>query len=182
MEFVVMRNLILMFVAALTGLTLSLPADAAIATTASESRRAAAPTEAELLLAEADFALQMARDGQYGRLSSADMASLREAHARVNAALEGAASLNELSPERRAEVERAREQMAVLLRSDDKDRKICKRVELTGSRVMGMECLTVAQREARARAARSMAGDALRGFCVPDTYNKPGERVSPCVR
>ncbi len=177
-----MRTLLLLSFAALMGLVTSLPLSAAIATTASESRRPPAPTEAELLVAEADFALQMARDGQYGRLSSADMAMLREAHARVSSSLEGAASLNELSPEQRAVVEAAREQMAALLRSDDKDRKICKRIELTGSRVMGMECLTVAQREARARAARAMAGDSLRGFCVPDSYNREGERVSPCVR
>lgn len=177
-----MRSLMLISSVLLAGLLSALPAYAVISTTATEARAIQAPTEAELLLAEADFALQMARDGQYGRLSSADMAALRQAHAQINAALEGVASLAELDAGQRSRVQAARAEIGALLRSDDKDRKICKRIELTGSRVTGMECLTVAEREARARAARAMAGDAQRGFCMPGADGPAGEQVSRCVR
>jgi hypothetical protein len=33
--------------------------------------------------------------------------------------------------------------------------------------VAAVECLTVAERESRARAASRMAGEAQRGFCIP---------------
>lgn len=157
-------------------------AHAAVSTTASDSRATQSPSEAELILAEADFALQMARDGQYGRIASTDMAALRQAHAQIRDALQGVATLAELDAPQRSRVEAAREQIGGLLRSDEKDRKICKRVERTGSRVTGMECLTVAERESRARASQAMAADAQRGFCVPGTDNPSGEQVSRCVR
>jgi hypothetical protein len=133
-----------------------------------------------VILEEADIALDLAQEGQYGRISRRDMLELNEAHAAVHRLLEGHEAPEELDSDDRIALFNAQQKITAIVGNDDKNRKICKRVAVTGSRVAAVECMTVAQREARARASRSMAGEALRGFCIPG-QGASGETVSACT-
>lgn len=134
----------------------------------------AAPTRAEAILEEADIAVELAREGQYGRINRRDMQALEDAHATMKQLLEGHDAPEALENEDRVALFNAQHTITAIVGNDDKNRKICKRVAVTGSRVAATECLTVAEREARARASRSMAGDALRGYCIPGEASRCG--------
>jgi hypothetical protein len=138
-------------------------------------------SRSEVVLEEADIALELAREGQYGRISRKDMVELNEAHAALHRLLDGHDAPEELDNEDRIALFNAQQKITAIAGNDDKNRKICKRVAVTGSRVAAVECMTVAEREARARASRSMANDALRGFCIPG-QGAAGETVSACAR
>jgi hypothetical protein len=137
-------------------------------------------SRADIVRDEADIAMDLAREGQYGRISRRDMVELNEAHAALHRLLEGHDDPEELDNEDRIALFNAQQKITAIVGNDDKNRKICKRVSVTGSRVAAVECMTVAQREARARASRSAAGEALRSFCVPGQRSGPGEQVSAC--
>lgn len=136
---------------------------------------ATALSEAETVVAEVELAVQMAQDGQYGRIKPRDMATLERAQDQVIELLSQVDTLAELGPEQRSLVADARTQIGSILNVEDKDRRVCKRVSATGTRLGAMECLTVAERELRARASREMAGSLQRGFCIPGQ-----EGVSAC--
>jgi hypothetical protein len=53
------------------------------------------------------------------------------------------------------------------LNNEDKDRMVCTRLEKTGSRLPKTECLSVAERESRARANENNVQNAQRQLCVP---------------
>jgi len=132
------------------------------------------PSSTEAILEEADLSLDMARDGQYGRINRRNMAELEEAHAVLHRLLAGHDNPEELGSEDRIALFNAQQAITALVGNDDKNRKICKRASVTGSRVGAVECMTVAEREARARASRSMVDDAQRGFCVPGETSRCG--------
>lgn len=136
-------------------------------------------SRSEVVIEEADLTLEMAREGQYGRISRKDMAELAEAHGAVKQLLDGHDAPADLDNDDRIALFNAQQKITAIVGNDDKNRKICKRVVVTGSRVAAVECMTVAQREARARASRSMTDDALRGFCIPGS-GSAGETVSAC--
>lgn len=133
-----------------------------------------APTRSEAILEQADIAIELAREGQYGRINRRDMQALEEAHATVKRLLDGRDAPEELANEDRVALFNAQHTITSIVGNDDKNRKICKRVAVTGSRVAATECLTVAEREARARASRNMAGEALRGYCMPGEASRCG--------
>jgi hypothetical protein len=136
---------------------------------------AAAGTRSAEILEEADVSLELARRGEYGPIKRRDLRDLEAAHATMHRLLEGHDAPEDLENEDRIALFNAQHKITAIVGSDDKNRKICKRVAVTGSRVAAVECLTVAERESRARASRTMVGDAQRGFC------NPGE-ASRCAR
>ena len=136
---------------------------------------AAAGTRSAEILGEADLSLELARRGEYGPIKRRDLRDLEAAHATMHRLLEGHDAPEDLENEDRIALFNAQHKITAIVGSDDKNRKICKRVAVTGSRVAAVECLTVAERESRARASRTMVGDAQRGFC------NPGE-ASRCAR
>lgn len=144
-------------------MTLSMPI--AAATEDADSSRADAIVE------EAELTMEMARDGQYGRIKPKDMERLESAHARIVELLEPVDSPDELQPEQRQSLEQAQSIASDILKAGDPNRRICKRVAATGTRLGAMECLTLAQRRDRARSSRYMVEDAQRGFCISGEGN-----------
>ena len=140
------------------------------------SKKEAPATLAAELIDEAELSMEMARDGQYGRIKARDMETLESAYSRMITLLENVDSPSALPATQQQTLALAQSQMAAILRPDDPDRKICKRIAATGTRLGAMECLSLDQRRQRARASRSMVNDAQRGMC------NPGEEVSRCSR
>lgn len=150
------------------------PVAPAAAPSSEASTPAAAPTEAQAIIEETELSMAMARDGQFGRIRGREMKRLESAYSHIVETLGGVDTLAQLNPQQAQSLELARSQFDEILKPEDENRKICKRVANTGTRLGALECLTLAERRARARASRSMVNDAQRGFCVP------GEGT-PCV-
>lgn len=125
-------------------------------------------TDVGKVLAETDSSLEMARGGGYGRLKPGDLERLENAHENIKTLLDGHTSTSELSPQDRVALSNAQTLIASILRKDDKNRMICRPVAQTGSRLRtASECLTVGQREERAKGAREGIDKAQNTFCVP---------------
>lgn len=137
-------------------------------------------TDTSALLTEIDEALEMARAGQYGNLKKPELVRLERARATIGNVLRGHSSGSELDADSRVALFNAQEEIRGILRSDEKNRKVCRRVSEIGSRVSTVECLTVAEREARTRAARDSARRVQRNVCTIGVANRPGEEVSRC--
>lgn len=136
---------------------------------------AASVTDAAAFLAEVDGNLQLARDGQYGRLKRGDMRRLESARDRIHALLAGHGSALELAPADRIALYNAQESIRSVLRSDDKNRTVCLREATTGSRIPTTECMTVAEREERARVARQSINRMVRDICFISSSANPAE-------
>jgi hypothetical protein len=141
------------------------------------STSAPAATEAEARVAEADLQLSLAKTGQYGRLKRGDMDKIEASHQTMVGLLANVGEVADLTEQQQDQLEAAQSSISTLLRANDPNREVCKRAGKTGSRIGVMECLTIAQREARARASRNMIGELQRGFCVPGA-----DEVSRCGR
>lgn len=124
-------------------------------------------SDASEFISEIERAVLMARRGDYGSLKRGDMDKIIAAKKELETLLEGHKSAQELNEEERVRFLNAHELIVATLRSDDKRRKICKREAGTGSRLAKVECLTVAQREARARQAQREAKEFQRANCRP---------------
>lgn len=120
-------------------------------------------SESQQIIAETELSLSMARDGQYGRISKRDLQRLEAAQARVVALLAGVASPTQLVASDKQALERAQVEINSILRHDDDNRRVCKRVAATGTRLGAMECMTVAERRQRARSNRDAVQDMQRG-------------------
>lgn len=128
---------------------------------------AEALTPAETVLARTDESLGLARDGVYGPIKRGGMERLEAAQDTIHALLDDHDSLQELSPQDRLALHQAQETIRTTLRMDDRSRIICERSVQTGSRLGSTECLTVAQREERAAAAREGVDKVQRNICYP---------------
>jgi hypothetical protein len=126
------------------------------------------------LLQEIDQTLTLARDGDYGRINSDDMRRLEELRLIVAGLLTDQPNPRALKAEDRLLIFNAQEEMSSIVRNDDKGRKVCKRVTGTGSRLAKAECLTVAQREARAKSVRESAWHQQQ-FREPPCERRPGD-------
>lgn len=124
-------------------------------------------TDAEAFLEEIDESLALAREGTYGRVKPGSMSKAEDARDKIVALLEGHENAMELQPEERIELYNAQELITAMIRNDDKGRMVCKKEQRLGSRFPTTECLTVAQREEKARAGRAGANDTMRNVCVP---------------
>jgi hypothetical protein len=123
---------------------------------------------AETLQSDADKATQaveLARRGEYGRLSDVQINMITEARNRIARLAEENASVEDFDSSERRIYDHARERINRLTRSTDKQRLVCKRVVKTGTRLIEAECLTVAQREARARGSRERSEQIQRAGC-----------------
>lgn len=169
------RSLCLVFLSAVsTFVHASEPSAPAVAPSAEASATAAAPTEAKAIIEETELSMAMARDGQFGRIKGREMKRLESAFSHIMETLGQVDTLAELNTQQAQSLALARSQFSEILKPEDENRKICKRVASTGTRLGALECLTLAERRARARASRNLVSDAQRGFCVP------GEGT-PCV-
>jgi hypothetical protein len=122
-------------------------------------------SDADEFVSEVERAVLMARRGDYGPLKRGALDKVIEAKNELKDLLEGHDSAQELDESERVRFLNAHELITATLRSDQKSRKICKRQAGTGSRLAKVECLTVAQREARAKQAQRNMQEIQRMNC-----------------
>jgi hypothetical protein len=139
-----------------TSVALAIPAPDAVKTESADDYLRSFSTS-EKLLQEIDQILTLARDGDYGRIKAGDMGRLDELRAMVAGLLADQPNPRALKADDRLAIFNAQEEITAIVRNDDKNRKVCKRVTGTGSRLAKAECLTVAEREARAKGVRESA-------------------------
>jgi hypothetical protein len=147
-------------------------ADAALAERA--EAHALRITDADAFVAEVEDAVRMAQDGVYGRLKRGSMPRLERARDLIVELLDGRASAMELTPDDRVALYNAQEEITATLNRNDKGRKVCKREPTIGSRLAKTECLTIAEREARARNARENTDELFRSVCHEGPGNACG--------
>jgi hypothetical protein len=109
--------------------------------------------------------MDLARSGQYGRVNGRNMYKLEGARETMGRLLAGHTSASELKPAERIELYNAQQEFSSILRNDDKNRVVCQRVAALGTRVAKAECMTIAEREARAKAARDSVDRVQRNVC-----------------
>jgi hypothetical protein len=136
-----------------------------------------AMTKSEVIIDQADLTLEMARDGEFGRIRDNELRELQDARDTIVGLLAEVSDPNDLDPDQRVDLFNAQTRITAIVKNDDKDRKVCRRVVVTGSRVAATECLTVAQREQRRRAAREQTGNLQRGYCLAGA-----DGVSRCAK
>jgi hypothetical protein len=112
-------------------------------------------------------AVELAKAGEYGKIKRRDLERLEESASQINTLLHGQQSALDLPLDERIELYNAQEAITSILRNDQKNRMVCRRVANTGTRIPTTECLTVAQREARAKGARASADKLPRPTCIP---------------
>ena len=122
--------------------------------------------DAGAFLDEIDDAVDAARAGDYGRLKKGTIVRIEMARDRIGELLEGHASALELEPEERIELYNAQEMITAAIRADDKNREVCKREMVTGSRLPKTECMTVAEREARRKLAQQQTEKFIHNLCI----------------
>lgn len=115
--------------------------------------------DAKEYLARINNTLEMASKGEYGQLRRGSDARLRAARDRIAEVLEGHATTAELEGDERVALINAEETIKSVIRNDDKDRIVCAYISSTGSRLAKKECMSVAQREARAKEASRVASE-----------------------
>jgi hypothetical protein len=101
----------------------------------------------------------LATKGEYGPLRRGAGARLRYSRDRIMELLEGHATTTELDGKERVALVNAEEAIKSVIRNDNRDRMVCVLAPGTGSRIATRECMTVGQREDRAKAARRVTAD-----------------------
>lgn len=137
-----------------------------------------APTHGEndtqAYLAKVDRLLAMAANGTYGDLRRGASRDLQNARDTMTRVLANRATLDNLPHEDLLALQNAEDTIGAILRHNEKDRMVCKRVTKTGTRFATSECMTVAQREARSLSAAEATGSVQRENCIPTAENPCG--------
>lgn len=160
-----MRTLIFAFV--FTSCLTFIQFASAATNSATASNSVPATTDAKAFVAEIDNSIRLARSGEYGRMTPGRLARMTVARNKIAALLKDHATATELKDEDRVEVYNQQEIILSAMRSADKDRIVCKRVAAIGTRLAQTECMTIGQREARAKRAREDVNNIRRNVCFP---------------
>ena len=144
-------------------------AGTALAADPDEAARAEAATadihDAQGYLRDMRTSVDLARRGEYGKLSSKDRKQLDTSYARLKTLLDGHDSPLELPLEERIDLYNAQEVIVAIINRHPRDTMICRRKQATGTRIPQTECLTIAQREARSRGAKEAMDRLPRPMC-----------------
>lgn len=132
-------------------------------------------TDAEAFVAEIDRALKLARKGAYGPLKPGSTEKLKAARDVIADLLKGHATATELKPDDRIAVYNAQEQITAILRNEDKNRMICRKELEVGTRVPSNVCMTVGQREERAKRDSEATAGLMRTLCDPSSTSTCGK-------
>ena len=122
-------------------------------------------------LDELDHTIKLAIDGQYGKLPKGSGDRLTQAREEIGALLKGDVDPRTLPPEQRIALFNAHQTIESIVRKNDKDRVVCTREAQLGTRVTTTQCLTVGEREERARAAQRGTESIQRSVCTPGPGN-----------
>ena len=117
-------------------------------------------------LDEVDHTLLNARDGHYGSISRQNFDQLIRSRNTIVRLLKGQKLAADLGPEDRIEVYNAQQTMQSVIRNRPDDRVVCQRIVVHGSRFTRYECLSVYEREWRARIAREHTERFQRPLCA----------------
>ena len=157
----------LVAVSATTAMAAPAADDKATATADRADASAAKVGNVDLFLDEVMTSVELAAEGEYGKLRRGDLRRLEDSRDTIVELLTGVSDARELRPEARIKLYNAQETITAILRNDDKNRLVCQKLTNTGSRVPKTECLTIAEREHRARSSRETASRMLRMDCSP---------------
>jgi hypothetical protein len=124
-------------------------------------------TNAQAFVDEIDRSLALARKGGYGPLKKGSEKTLKADRDVIADLLKGHATASELKPDDRIAVYNAQEEITSILNNKDKNRMVCRKEAPIGTRIQTNICMTVAEREARAAAAKENTGDVQRERCAP---------------
>ena len=116
-------------------------------------------------IGEIDRAIAMAKSGGYGKLERGSEARLAKARQEIGDLLKNTSDPRELPAEQRIALFNAHQVIESTINKQDKSRVVCTRERKTGSRVGITECLTVGEREERAKISSAMARDQQRVTC-----------------
>ena len=108
--------------------------------------------------------IALARSGGYGRIKTSDLERAVAAQAKIETLLGNRSDANGLTDEQQLELANAQQTINSVVRADDKNRIVCTRGARTGSRLPARECMTVAQREARAATSRKATAELQRSL------------------
>jgi len=112
-----------------------------------------------------------AKAGEHGKLSASDVRRLEAAERDIERDIErlvaGRQNLNDLDPSERVAVYNAQETISGIAAGNDRTRMVCKRRQISGTRLKTTECLTKDESDARARAAQESTRNAQNPTCVP---------------
>jgi hypothetical protein len=122
-------------------------------------------------IGEIDRAIAMAKEGQYGKLQRGSEARLTNARQVIGDLLQNVSNPRELQPEQRIALFNAHQEINSIINKQDKARVVCTRERKTGSRLATTECLTVGEREERARVAQAGTAAFQRAVCTPGEGN-----------
>lgn len=123
-------------------------------------------TDAAEFVAGLQRSVVMARRGEYGKISKDDLKKVEQAKDDIARLLEGHEQATELDTEDRIRLYNASQLISATLNNEDKRRKICKREAEVGSRLSKTVCMTIAQREARAKQARYETNEIQKQSCA----------------
>ena len=118
-------------------------------------------------IGEIDRAIEMAKEGGYGKLQRGSEARLAEARQTIGDLLKDVSDPRDLPADKRIALFNAHQTIESIINKQDKDRVVCTRERKTGSRMGITECLTVAEREERAKISATMAREQQRSTCAP---------------
>jgi hypothetical protein len=125
-------------------------------------------------IGEIDRAIAMAKEGGYGKLERGSEARLAAAREEIGRILKDVSDPRTLPPDQRIALFNAHQTIEAVINKQDKDRVVCTRERKTGSRLGTTECLTVGEREERAKISQAMARDQQRMTCSPGETSSCG--------
>jgi hypothetical protein len=122
-------------------------------------------------LAELDRAIRLAKEGQYGKLPKGATERLTTLRMTIGDLLAGGVDPRTLSPDQRLALFNSHQEIEAILKKNDKSRMVCTREAEIGSRVTKTSCMTVGEREERARLAQRGTDSMQRNVCTPGPGN-----------
>ncbi len=140
----------------------------------SSNTQAAPVKDVQSYLAKIDQMLANASAGTYGDLRRGASKELESARNAIAAALGTRTTFDGLPEDGQLAIQNAEDTISAILRNKEKDRMVCRRQNKTGTRFATSECMTVAQREARAVSAAEATGYVQRENCIPTAENPCG--------
>ena len=106
---------------------------------------------ARAFLGEVDQVTVLASKGDFGAISAEDFQRLLDARQTIHRLLADVDYAADLSREAHIELFNAQEEFAAVIRDNERDRRICKKVSVKGTRIPAYDCSSVAFRDERAR-------------------------------
>jgi hypothetical protein len=151
------------------------PAAAEADVAKADAQMQAISDDTDQYLLELDRSINLAKQGQYGKLPRGANDRLDALRATIGDLLAGGQDPRALAPEQRIALFNAHQEIESILKKNDKSRMVCTREADTGSRISRTSCMSVGEREERAREASRGTHSMQENTCTPGEGN-------PCTR